>query len=292
MKTTFLLLFFSFFVSLSFAQKNAKDTGKSTPMVIGLIEKIPSAVLGEERKISIYLPEDYNQNDTTRYPVIYILDGGVNEDFIHIAGIVRFNTQPWINRFPKSIVVGIENTNRKRDFSFAVPNLDFVEKMGFNKKSYSMAGGSSKYISFLEKELQPYISRTYKTTTQKTVIGESFAGLLATEILLKHRDLFNTYIIVTPSLWWGNESLLAEAPKLLKSGNNKGVQVYVGACDKAEELTMYNDAVALAEVLKQDGVNFKQVHFDYMPSEIHSTAMHQAVYNAFKLLYPKTEYQK
>jgi predicted alpha/beta superfamily hydrolase len=292
MKTASLLLFFSFFISRSFAQKNTKDVDKSVPMVIGLIQKIPSTALGEERKISVYLPEDYNQNDTTRYPVIYILDGGVNEDFIHIAGIVRFNTQPWINRFPKSIVVGIENTNRKRDFSFAVPNLDFVEKMGFNKKSYSMTGGSSKYISFLEKELQPYISRTYKTTAQKTVIGESFAGLLATEILLKHRDLFSTYIIITPSLWWGNESLLVEAPKLLKSGNNSHIKVYVGACDKAEEPTMYNDAATLAEVLKQDGVNFKQVHFDYMPNEIHSTAMHQAVYNAFKLLYPKTEYQK
>lgn len=292
MKTASLVLFLSFFMNFSFAQNKVKDTNESAPMVIGLIQKIPSTVLGEERKISIYLPEDYNQKDTTRYPVIYILDGGVNEDFIHIAGIVRFNTQPWINRFPKSIVVGIENTNRKRDFSFAVPNLDFVEKMGFKKESYATAGGSSKYIAFLEKELQPYISQKYKTTAQKTVIGESFAGLLATEILLKHRDLFSSYIIITPSLWWGNESLLAEAPKLLKTGNNKNVQVYVGACNKDEELTMYNDVVALGEVLKQDGVNFKQVHFDYMPDEIHSTAMHQAVYNAFKLLYPKTEYQK
>jgi predicted alpha/beta superfamily hydrolase len=109
---------------------------------------------------------------------------------------------------------------------------------------------------------------------------------------LKHRDLFSTYIIVTPSLWWGNESLLAEAPKLLKSGSKNKVQVYVGACNKEEDLTMYNDAVALAEVLKENQENLKQVHFDYMPNEIHSTAIHQAVYNAFKLLYPKTEYQK
>lgn len=292
MKTASLVLFLSLFMNFSFAQKKAKDTDKSTPMVIGSIQKIPSKILGEERKISIYLPEDYKQNDTTKYPVIYILDGGVNEDFIHIAGIVRFNTQPWINRFPRSIVVGIENTNRKRDFSFAVPNLDFVEKMGFKKESFPTVGGSAKYIAFLEKELQPYISKKYKTTAQKTVIGESFAGLLATEILLKHRDLFSTYIIVTPSLWWGNESLLAEAPKLLKSGSKNKVQVYVGACNKEEDLTMYNDAVALAEVLKENQENLKQVHFDYMPNEIHSTAIHQAVYNAFKLLYPKTEYQK
>lgn len=283
-----LLLFLTFITNLTFAQKN---TDKSSALTIGLIEKLASKELGEERTISIYLPEDYNKNDTTKYPVIYILDGGVNEDFIHLAGIIRFNTQPWINRFPRSIIVGIENTNRKRDFVFSVPNLDFVEKMGFKKESFPVQG-SAKYIAFLEKELQPYISKKYKTTAQKTVIGESLAGLLATEILLKHRNLFNTYIIVTPSLWWGNESLLAEAPKLLKTGNNSNVQVYVGACNKEEDLTMYNDAFALGEVLKLDGVNLKQVHFDYMPNEIHSTAIHQAVYNAFKLLYPKTAYQK
>lgn len=292
MKAGSLLLFFSLIVHLSYAQTQVKEAGKADPMVIGLIQKLPSKILGEERKISIYLPEDYHQNDTTKYPVIYILDGGMEEDFIHIAGIVRFNTQPWISRFPRSIVVGIENTNRKRDFSFAVPNLDFVEKMGFKKESFPAVGGSSKYIAFLEKELQPYISKQYRTNAQKTVIGESFAGLLATEILLKHRHLFDTYIIVTPSLWWGGESLLAEAPKLLKTGNNSNVQVYVGACNKEEDLTMYNDAVKLGAVLRHYGVNLKQVKFDYMPDEIHATAMHQAVYNAFKLLYPKTAYQK
>ncbi|MET3022537.1 alpha/beta hydrolase-fold protein, partial [Flavobacterium hydatis] len=42
----------------------------------------------------------------------------------------------------------------------------------------------------LEKELQPYIDKKFNTSNHKTVIGESLAGLLATEILLKHRNLF------------------------------------------------------------------------------------------------------
>lgn len=91
------------------------------PLVIGTTVTLPSAVLNEKRTINIYLPEGYDPKDTVRYPVIYIPDGGVEEDFIHITGIVRYNTQPWVARFPKSIVVGITNTNRKRDFTFAVP---------------------------------------------------------------------------------------------------------------------------------------------------------------------------
>lgn len=287
-----------FFISVSWAtglwaqQNPAPSKMISQPIVLGHVDEIPSKILGEKRKLSIYLPEGYNRKDTIRYPVIYLLDGGVEEDFIHIAGIVRYNTQPWINRFPKSIIVGIENTDRKRDYSFAVNNYDFLEKMDMKKEQLLTAGGSAKFIAFIEKELQPYINKKYRAAPQKTIIGESFGGLLATEILLKHRDLFDTYIIMSPSLWWGNEILLKEAPELLKSGNKQNVKVYVGACDKAENKIMYDDAVALNEVLKKYGGSQLKVYYDYLPDEIHSTIIHQAVYNAFRLLYPQTEYKK
>ena len=65
-------------------------------------------------------------------------------------------------------------------------------------------GGSDKFITFIEKELQPYIERTYSTNDSKTIIGQSLDGLLATEILFKNPKLFNHYIIISPSLWWRN----------------------------------------------------------------------------------------
>jgi len=264
---------------------------ESKPLVIGLTEKIKSIQLNETRTINIYLPEGYNPKDTITYPVIYIPDGGVEEDFIHITGIVRYNTQPWIERFPKSIVVGIENTNRKRDFSFAVANLDFVEKIGFKKSQFPAYGGSAKYTAFLEKELQPYLKSKYKANGHRTLIGESMAGLFATEVLLKHRSLFDSYIIITPSLWWGDGSLLKEAPALLKSSNAKPVRVYLAAAKKEEDQGMYDAAVSLRDILQKAAPQV-ELHYDYLPNELHSTAIHQAVYNAFRAFYPKTIYEK
>ena len=278
---------------LNYAQpNNFQPAGEDKPLVLGWVHEIQSVSLGEKRTLNIYLPEGYNKNDTIKYPVIYLLDGGAEEDFIHIAGLVRYNTQPWINRFPRSIIVGIENTNRRRDFTFAVPNLDFVKRMGFKPEQFPAYGGSAKFIAFMEKELQPYIAAKYKTNDQKTIIGESLAGLMATEILLKHRSLFDTYIIMSPSLWWGQESLLAEAPGLLKNGTPKDIKVYVGVCSKEEDKIMYDDAVALSEVLKRYGGNRMKVYYDYLPDEVHATIIHQAVYNALRLLYPQSEYQK
>lgn len=268
--------------------KNTSAPAAPSVFALSVIDTLNSKELGEKRIINVYLPQGYNEETAQKYPVIYVLDGGVEEDFVHITGLVRYNNQPWIDRFPKSIVVGIENTNRRRDFSFPVENLDFVERMGFKKEQFSQYGGSAKYIAFLAKELQPFIEKKYRASSDRTVIGESFAGLLATEILLKHRSLFNNYIIMSPSLWWGNESLLHEAPSLLKKETGKETKVYIGACQKEEDAIMYEDAVALSRILEQNGGNKLKVYYDYLPDEVHATIMHQGVYNAFKLMYPKT----
>lgn len=260
------------------------------PLIFGSSVSFPSAVLNEERTINIYLPESYHENDSVRYPVIYVLDGGWEEDFVHIAGLVRFNSQPWIARFPESIVVGIEGNNRRRDFTFAVTNIDFIEKEGFSKTSFPAYGGSGKYIQFLENELQPSIENMYRTSGKRTVIGESLAGLLCTEILLKQPGLFDDYIIISPSLWWGEEALLKGARKLLSQNLKRTVNVYIGAPDKEEDAKMYAEAEQLYKILTSNA-NINSV-FDYMPDEIHSTVIHQAVYNAFKKLYPKTMFSR
>ena len=258
------------------------------PLAIGQSHKIHSHILEEQRTVNVYLPDGYLENDTARYPVIYVIDGGMQEDFLHISGIVQYNTQPWINRFPKSIVVGIENTERRRDCTFAVDDLSFLDSLGFDKETFPNPGGSAAYIAFLENELQPFIDSVYRTVEHRTVIGESLSGLLASEILLKHRKLFDTYIIMSPSLWWDNGKLLRDAPMLLSSANKEQVSVYVGACNRGEDEEMYRYATELHGVLKRFGGPETVTYFDYLPQESHSTLIHQSVYNAFRMLYPNT----
>jgi len=181
-----------------------------TPIVLGETVQLYSKELGETRKLNIYLPEGYKANDTTRYSVIYLLDGGLDEDFIHIAGLVQFDSFEWIKRVPESIVVGIVNIDRQRDFTYQT-------KVKKDQAAYPKAGHSDHFRAFIEKELQPYIAKNYPVTSQKTLIGESLGGLLATEILLKTPQLFTHYLIVSPSLWWDNGSLLNLRLLLLKN---------------------------------------------------------------------------
>lgn len=238
--------------------------------VLGKIETIHSAVLNENRTLNIYLPEGYDAQQS--YPVIYLLDGSADEDFIHIAGLVQFANFEWVNILPKSILVGISNVDRKRDFTFPTT----VEA---DKKDFPTTGSSAKFIAFIEKELQPFISKKYKTTESKTIIGQSLGGLLATEILYKKPDLFSQYIIISPSLWWDNESLLKTAPKFLDVQFKQKTKIFIGVGKEGD--VMENDANQLFAVVSKQK-NLISSKFNFFEDKNHATIFHNAVYKAFE----------
>jgi len=279
---TFLILI-AVFSKLSAQSNHDKTKVNTKPFVLGVIDELPSAILGETRGMNIYLPEGYDANDTVKYPVIYLLDGGADEDFIHVVGIVQFNNFPWIDRVPKSIVVGIVNVDRQRDFSYPTTIKE-------DKEAWPATGGSEKFIAFIEKELQPYIEMTYKATKERTLIGQSLGGLLAAEILLKKPTLFARYIIISPSLWWDDGSLLSIPSVIFDEGFQQATSVYIGVGKEgltpgASTHVMEVDANLLSERISASKSKSVNVYLDYLPDEDHATIGHQAVFNAFRILY-------
>ena len=275
----------AFITILTFSQaKNPAPAENTKPFVLGVIDEIQSTELGEKRILNIYHPEGYNKADTTKYAVTYLLDGSADEDFIHVVGLYQFNNFEWINRVPKSIVVGIASVDRRRDFTYPT-------SIEADRKRYPTTGHSDKFIAFIEKELQPYIQKKYKANSSRTIIGQSLGGLLATEILFKKPGLFNKYIIISPSLWWDNGSLLKQASILSKNSFSQKTDIYIGV--GKEGLTpgdpprvMEVDANLLAESLKNSKSKNVNIYFDYLPQEDHATIAHQAIFNALRILYP------
>lgn len=248
-----------------------------TDFSIGKSITIHSALLDEPRDLNIYLPLHYAIDSLKNYPVIYLLDGSKDEDFIHISGIVQFSSFPWINRIPESIVVGIGNVNRIRDFTYPSQNE-------LDQKEFPTSGKSEKFIAFLENELQPFIDSTYRTSPVKTIIGQSLGGLLATEILLKKPELFDNYIIVSPSLWWDDERLLAQKPTLYNS--NKSIYIAGGK----EGAVMERTTKELYVKLKKNQQQNTQLFYEFLEDKTHGDALHSAVYNGFeKIFTPKKE---
>jgi predicted alpha/beta superfamily hydrolase len=255
---------------------NVSISQQKTPITIGESFTLASSILEQERIINVYLPESYQKDTEKKYPVIYLLDGSLDEDFIHVAGLVQFGSFPWIQMVPESIVVGIANIDRKHDFTYPTT----ITK---DKKEFPTTGGSAKFIEFIASELQPHISKNYRISTTKTLIGQSLGGLLATEILFKKPELFDNYIIVSPSLWWDEESLLSVTPETFKQ--KKSIYIAVGK----EGPTMERVAKELYYKLNIEGEKNYTVDFKFLEKQMHGDALHLAVYSAFEAIFKKEE---
>jgi len=261
-----------------FTQKN----NTTTPFSIGNIDRVHSSILNEDRILNVYIPADYYATDTIQYSVIYLLDGSSDEDFIHTVGLVQYFNFPWINLFPPSIVVGIANTERRRDFTSPSDLKGDMELI-------PNAGGSRNFISFIEKEVQPFINKKYKVNNDRTLIGQSLGGLLATEIIFTHPELFNRYIVISPSLWWNDGSWLKSDGDILKTSYTQTTDIYIAVGKEGlgyNDHIMEIDASLLAAKLQQTVSKSVTTYFEYFPDYNHATIAQPALYNAFKTLYP------
>lgn len=241
---------------------------QSSKIELGRTLQLHSEILNENRELNIYVSNYFDSTKTSA--VLYLLDGSLNEDFMHVAGLIQFFDMTF--EIPQTIVVGIANVDRKRDFTFATSD-DAL------KKEFPTAGHSDLFIQFIEKELQPFIGNEFKVNEQKMIIGQSLGGLLATEILLKRPQLFTKYFITSPSLWWDNHSLLLQTEKYLLNESSYTPDVYI-AVGKEEDKIMIHDAKKFYKKIKNHS-SLGSAVFNLMPNENHATILHNSLYQGF-----------
>lgn len=220
--------------------------------------RIVSAVLKEDRHINIYLPRGYDQGDG-RYPVLYMLDGGLQEDFPHIAGTIELLIEQ--RHIAPVILVGIENTERRRD-------LTGPTTVDADREIAPRVGGSTEFRAFIRDELIPSIQESYRCTDESAIIGESLAGLFIVETLLLEPTLFDRYIAMDPSLWWNNHQLVASAAERLKAGEGPSRVFWFASSGTPDIRTL---ALNLEDHLKSSAPKTLRWKFEDRPSEEHST---------------------
>jgi predicted alpha/beta superfamily hydrolase len=243
---------------------------KAAPLVIGETFTIDSKILSETRRINVYLPPGYAESPDARLPVLYMPDGGMAEDFLHVAGLVQVSVGNGTMR--PFLLVGIENTERRRDMTGVTENAD-------DKKIAPRVGGSGAFRKFIRDELMPQVKGRYRTTDETAIVGESLAGLFVVETFLLEPDLFDTYLAFDPSLWWNNQKLVNGAGERLRARPKlKKTLYFASSGDSGLDVI----AQRLAEALGKNAPSDLRWHYEKMPEEKHSTIYHPAALKAFR----------
>jgi uncharacterized protein len=249
---------------------------EASPLTIGETFVIPSTVMGEQRRINVYLPPVYTDSPGVHLPVLYMPDGGIAEDFLHVAGLVQVSVGNGTMR--PFILVGIENTQRRRDLTGPTVNAE-------DMKIAPKVGGSMTFRRFIRAELMPAINARYRTTAETAIIGESLAGLFIVETLFAEPDLFDTYIAFDPSVWWNNGDLVANASTRLRGIGNRKHALYLASSrdDRAGLIRQ------LADSLQRYAPANLTWHYEPMPGESHATIYHPAALEALRELFKPLE---
>jgi uncharacterized protein len=249
----------------------------SRPIVQGESHSLASEILSGPREINVWTPPGYAQTDD-RYNVLYVLDGGLEQDFPHIAGLGQLGALSWT--YESLIVVGVKTENRRAELT--APPADARHRQEFPE-----AGHASDFRAFLEREVIPFIESRYRVGPRRALMGESLAGLFVVDTLLNQPALFDDYVAVSPSLWWDEQALSRDAARLLHAdGRAGGRRFYLTIADEGGATQSGMDAL-LAALRATPDQTVSWTYVDRSASETHATIYHGAALDALRWLYAR-----
>jgi predicted alpha/beta superfamily hydrolase len=235
---------------------------------------INSKLAGRDYRITISLPLGYNASpgegwpfhDTPpRWPAVYVLDGN------WYAGMVTDIIRPmaWCGSTTDAIVVGIgypEGDDPVEAFrvSFTRRNLDLTpvrdepeeQRMAAQQQRPVPSGDAGGFLQFIQHELIPWVEQTYRADPAKRVLlGHSYGGLFGAFALFEAPELFETLVIGSPTLAYGDRYLFQREETFAKSSKPLPARVFLYAAELEEFIddTTLTDTLRWSTILQSRG---------------------------------------
>lgn len=237
--------------SHTFPRVEIKDTELRT---------LKSKHVGEEYKINIFFPKDYNK-ENKRYPVVYVLDAEYN------FGCVAYIARRLIKNgdISKILLVGIAYDTEYEDF-YDKRFRDSTPESTIHGRN---SGGAERFTSFLEKELIPFIDQNFRTVPgDRTIVGHSITGFYCCYVLFRHPYLFDRYIVVSPSLWFSNGVALEYEEAFASKNRDMSASVFLSVGED-ESQRIREDSVNLSKTISKRKYPHLRFQFSLVEGENH-----------------------
>jgi predicted alpha/beta superfamily hydrolase len=273
-----------------------KGQNNNNKVVIGTIDTIHSKILNEKRAIWVYAPKNDPRSGFGKvsYPVVYLLDG--DGHFSSVTSMIRQLSEGFTSFFPQMIVVGILNTDRMRDLT--PTHIKGSPDYG-DSTIFKTTGGGDKFMSFIEKELMPHIDSAYSTAPYRMFIGHSLGGLMVVDALLHHKNMFNSYVAIDPSLWYDDRNLLKQTSHLLNTENFNKESLYIAIAntmkpgmdtgrvraDVTNNTSHIRSILDFTTILKEDKKSGLKWDYRYYGEDDHGSVPLIAEYDALRFIF-------
>lgn len=125
----------------------------------------------------------------------------------------------------------IDSAQRSRDYT---PQLTPQAQRA--EAAHPLTGGADAFLELIERDIRMQIARRVRTDpARQTLWGHSLGGLFALHGLFTRPGAFHTYVAGSPSMWWQDGYMVAQAERFAShnAGRPARVLIHLGAAERA-----------------------------------------------------------
>jgi predicted alpha/beta superfamily hydrolase len=184
------------------------------------LRTIKSTSTGRDYDLYIHIPSHYDQNQATKYPVLYVLDGQWDFELAdHVVGNLAFDKY-----MPDVMIVGITYSGENPDYD-ALRAMDFTPTAVEGLKG---SGGGPKFLKFLKTELIPFVEANYRVDPAHRVLtGASFGGSFTLYAMFSDPSLFSAYLSDCPGVTYDDYYALKQEAEYARTHKELPVKLFV-----------------------------------------------------------------
>lgn len=251
------------------------------------IHTLHSASLGRSYDLFIKTPVGYEdqKNADLTYPVIYLNDGPYT---FQVASGVTHLPMGAPHKVERAILVGISFAHDEGGMHSRVRDLTPVIDPSWTRYE---TGGASDYFAFIANEVIPYIETEYRADPGKrTLSGQSLGGSFGAWAMLAHQDIFDSYILTSPSLWFKDRHIFEVEAQYAQRNKDLNAKVYFAIGERettpdGSRYPMVEQLLEFTEVLQARDYPSLELMVEVIPGAIHETTFPQGFTRGIHWLY-------
>jgi tetratricopeptide (TPR) repeat protein len=142
------------------------------------------------------------------------------------------------------------------------------------------AGKAEQFLTFLTKEVKPYINSNYRAADNAILVGHSMGGLFVFNALLESPDSFDHFVSMSPSIWLNDHAIMVKAKTFVEKDEHKPTSLYLSLGDETR-----SGVYAVLQLL--DEMQPQNIHWDFShyPDENHNSVGLVALRNDLKQIF-------
>ncbi len=246
-------------------------------------EVIQCEMTGLDHVLSVDLPARYDQLEAP--PVIVCLDGpwlfGTMADAVRIMSTSR--------EAPEAIVVGVSFAEpkvseymRQRARWYTPTPWNPPPEAGVKGVEASECGRADEFRAFVENQLLPLLAEGYRFG-ERWFAGHSFSALFGLHTMLQTPDLFDRWMLFSPSIWWDDRVILDAEEAFAAASEDLSSELFISVGSAEDDnstahlFAMRANAEELVRRLTSRGYDSLRLHQTLLDGGTHSSCIGQAV---------------